>query len=338
MKLLLSLLFTFIMATGFSQIPPGYYDDAEGLSGEQLKTALYNIIKNHTEYSYSQTDEMMMETDEDPNNSNNVILLYKGTSQAKSTFGGNSNDWNREHVWAKSHGNFGETPPCGTDLHHLRPEDASVNSDRGNKDFDNGGVQHSEATGCYYDSDSWEPRDAVKGDVARMIFYMSVRYEGDNGEPDLEVVNWVNSAPDPEHGKYSALYQWHQDDPPDAFEINRNEVIYDYQHNRNPFIDHPEYLILIYDPANAIKDTYYNSINIFPNPTKDQVTIYAPVAAGSDGIITIVDNWGREIYHEAINAGNGTETIDVSRLNEGFYFLIFTCNDRVLTSKFQISR
>ena len=80
---------------------------------------------------------------------------------------------------------FGDSPPCGTDLHHMKPEDASVNSDRGNKDFDNGGVQHPEATGCYYDSDSWEPRDAVKGDVARMIFYMEVRYEGDNGEPDL---------------------------------------------------------------------------------------------------------------------------------------------------------
>jgi len=329
---------TVIMTSGFCQIPAGYYDNADGLSGEQLKTALHHIIKNHTEYSYSQTDEMMMETDEDPNNSNNVILLYKGTSQAKSTFGGNSNDWNREHVWAKSHGNFGETPPCGTDLHHLRPEDASVNSDRGNKDFDNGGVQHSEATGCYYDSDSWEPRDAVKGDVARMIFYMGVRYEGDNGEPDLEVVNWVNSAPDPEHGKYSALYQWHQDDPPDAFEINRNEVIYDYQHNRNPFIDHPEYLIMIYDPTNAIKDTYYNSLKIFPSPAKDQITINAPIASGSDVVISIADNFGREVYHEAISGGYGTEIVDVSNLNNGFYFLIYTCSDRVLTSKFQIIR
>jgi endonuclease I len=213
-----------IISSGFSQIPPGYYDDAIGLTGEQLKTALHNIIKNHTEYPYSQTDELLMETDEDPNNSNNVILLYKGTSQAKSTFGGGSNDWNREHVWAKSHGDFGDSPPCGTDLHHMKPEDASVNSDRGNKDFDNGGVQHPEATGCYYDSDSWEPRDEVKGDVARMIFYMAVRYEGDNGEPDLEVVDWVNSAPEPEHGKFSALFEWNTFDPPDDFEINRNNL------------------------------------------------------------------------------------------------------------------
>ena len=115
------------------QIPPGYYDDAIGKTGQQLKTALHNIIKNHTAYPYSQTDELLMETDEDPNNPDNVILLYKGTSQAKSTFGGGANDWNREHVWAKSHGGFGDDPPddfChvggairGLDLleHHFGP-------------------------------------------------------------------------------------------------------------------------------------------------------------------------------------------------------------------------
>ncbi len=338
MKYLLAFLVSFGLLTVAGQIPPGYYDNAIGKTGEQLKTALHNIIKNHTEYPYSQTDEMLMETDEDPNNSNNVILLYKGTSQAKSTFGGGANDWNREHVWAKSHGDFGDSPPHGTDIHHLRPEDASVNSDRGNKDFDNGGIQHSEATGCYYDGDSWEPRDAVKGDVARMIFYMEVRYEGDNGELDLEVVNWVNSAPEPEHGKYSALYQWHQDDPPDAFEINRNNVIYAYQDNRNPFIDHPEYLILIYDPTNAVNDVYYNSLTIYPNPATDRISIKTPSLALASGVISIYDIRGQEAYKDILTMGSATENIDISSLDEGFYFLILNTEDQVLSTKFQIVR
>ncbi len=338
MKFFFSILFAGAIISGSGQIPPGYYDDAIGLTGQQLKTALHNIIKNHTEYPYSQTDELIMETDEDPNNSNNVILLYKGTSQAKSTFGGGANDWNREHVWAKSHGDFGDSPPCGTDLHHLRPEDASVNSDRGNKDFDNGGVQHPEATGCYYDDDSWEPRDEVKGDVARMIFYMSVRYEGDNGEPDLEVVDWVNSAPEPEHGKYSALYQWHQDDPPDEFEINRNDVIYSYQDNRNPFIDHPEFLILIYDPTNAISDTYYNSIKVFPNPASNQINLDAPFLQNNEFTLCLRNIYGQEVYKGSFTRQNSLQNLDVSCLPIGLYFLFLHNKNQVLSSKFEVVR
>lgn len=329
---------SFFYLSSFSQIPPGYYDSANGLTGESLKTALHNIIDNHTEYPYSQTDELLMETDEDPGNSNNVILLYKGTSQAKSTFGGNPDDWNREHVWAKSHGDFGDNPPCGTDLHHMKPEDASVNADRGNKDFDNGGVQHPEATGCYWDDDSWEPRDEVKGDVARMIFYMSVRYEGDNGEPDLEVVDWVNSAPEPEHGKFSSLYQWHQDDPPDEFEINRNNVIYSYQDNRNPFIDHPEYLILIYDPTNAINDIYYNRLRVFPNPASDHVSVTIPMASGSEGILYVSDILGQQVKSQNISSVSPVQCLDVTSLPAGIYFLAFKSENKVITGKFEVRR
>jgi endonuclease I len=220
-----------------------YYDSARGKTGAALKTALHNIIDDHTELSYSEVWEALKETDEDPNNSSNVILLYTGRSQSKTTNGGNVNDWNREHVWAKSHGDFGTTMGPGTDIHHLRPTDVTVNSSRSNLDFDNGGTQHSEALGNYYDSDSWEPRDAVKGDVARMLFYMAVRYEGDSGEPQLELNNNVNNGTAPYHGKMSVLLQWHLEDPVDNWERNRNNIIYnDYQHNRNPFIDHPEWV------------------------------------------------------------------------------------------------
>ena len=228
--------------------PDGYYDAANGKSGEQLKSALHDIIDDHTEISYSNVWEALRETDEDPSNSNNVILLYTGRSQGKNENGGNADDWNREHVWAKSHGDFGTSMGPGTDLHHLRPTDASVNSSRSNLDFDEGGSEHTEAAGNYYDSDSWEPRDSVKGDVARMIFYMDVRYEGDSGEPDLELNNQVNNGSAPYHGKLSVLLEWHEEDPVDDLERRRNEIIYtDYQHNRNPFIDHPEWVAEIWD-------------------------------------------------------------------------------------------
>jgi uncharacterized protein len=225
-----------------------YYANANGLTGAALKTALHNIIKVQTKITYDQAREALKDTDEDPNNPNNVILLYKGTSQAKSTFGGGANDWNREHVWAQSHGNFGTGVGPGTDIHHLKPTDASVNSSRGNKDFDNGGTAHNECTLCKFDSDSWEAPDRVKGDIARMLMYMDVRYEG-NGEINLELVDYTGTS-GAKHGKISTLLQWHLQDPVDEFELRRNNVIYEkYQGNRNPFIDHPEWAAMIFNAS-----------------------------------------------------------------------------------------
>ncbi|TYS91998.1 ribonuclease [Rossellomorea aquimaris] len=230
--------------------PPSYeeyYNSAEGKTGSPLKTALHNIIDDHQTLSYGDVWGALRNTDEDPNNPGNVILLYSGRSQSKTTNGGGVNDWNREHVWAKSHGDFGTSQGPGTDLHHLRPTDVTVNSTRSNLDFDNGGTQHGEAPGNYYDGDSWEPRDEVKGDVARMIFYMAVRYEGDGGELDLEINNNVNNGSAPYHGKMSVLLQWNEQDPVDEREIRRNDIIFEqYQGNRNPFIDHPEWAEMIW--------------------------------------------------------------------------------------------
>ncbi|WP_374237478.1 endonuclease [Lentzea sp. CC55] len=224
-----------------------YYTAACGKSGAALKSALNSIIRNQTKLSYDQVWDALKVTDQDPANANNVILLYSGRSQAKSTNGGNADDWNREHVWAKSHGDFGTTTGPGTDIHHLRPEDVSVNAARGNLDFDIGGSAVSEAPGSYADGDSFEPRNAVKGDVARMIFYMAVRYEGNDGYVNLEMNNSVSNGTAPYMGKLSVLKQWSQQDPPDAFEKRRNQVIHDsYQRNRNPFIDHPEWVASIW--------------------------------------------------------------------------------------------
>ena len=135
----------------------------------------------------------------------------------------------------------------GTDLHHLRAEDVTVNGTRGNKDFDNGGAAVSGCTDCWTDSDSFEPRDAVKGDVARMLFYMAVRYEGDDGFYDLEL-STVSGSAVPRIGDLDILLAWSAGDPVDAFEMRRNEPIHSqWQGNRNPFIDHPEWAAAIWN-------------------------------------------------------------------------------------------
>ncbi|WP_030543403.1 endonuclease I family protein [Streptomyces albus] len=234
-------------ATTVTAYDDSYYQGALGETGQALKDALHGIISDQTKLSYSQVWDALKATDEDPADSSKVVLLYTGRSQSKSENGGDADEWNREHVWAKSHGDFGTTTGPGTDIHHLRPTDVTVNSTRGNKDFDEGGSEVGEAPGNYTDSDSWEPRDQVKGDVARMLFYMAVRYEGGDGFADLELNDQVGNGSNPLMGRLSVLLEWHEQDPPDAFEKNRNEVIYaDFQHNRNPFIDHPEWAASIW--------------------------------------------------------------------------------------------
>ncbi len=250
----------------FAQIPPGYYDGTEGLSGDELKSALNDIIDGHTELSYTGVWNALRDTDEDPDNINNVILLYTGWSVSNSGYP----TWNREHTWAKSHGDFGNNPPCGTDVHHIRPTDVQVNGDRGNLDFDYSDNPYPTIPGCFYDGNSWEPRDEVKGDVARMIFYMATRYEGEDGELDLVVVDEVNTYPNPEHGKLSALLEWNTMDPPSEFEETRNDRIYDnWQGNRNPFVDHPEFADLIWEITSTQSEYFTennHNLSNYPNP------------------------------------------------------------------------
>ncbi|GGZ17546.1 endonuclease I family protein [Streptomyces poonensis] len=239
--------FTALVPAATTAYDDTYYADATGKTGTALKDSLHEIISDQKKISYSAVWEALKVTDQDPNNSSNVKLLYSGISRSKSLNGGNTGNWNREHVWAKSHGDFGTATGPGTDLHHLRAEDVQVNSIRGNKDFDNGGSAVSNGGGSLTDSDSFEPRDAVKGDVARMILYMAVRYEGDDSWPDLEANDKVGNGSAPYLGRLSVLKQWNDEDPPDAWEQRRNEVIHStYQGNRNPFIDHPEWVEAIW--------------------------------------------------------------------------------------------
>src|SRR5690554_4873973 len=268
----LATLFIAVLGYGtlYAQVPTGYYDSADGLDGENLKTALNNIIKGHTKFSYSAVWDILQETDKDPNNPNNVILIYTGESVNGPQTYNNGSGWNREHVWAKSRGNFGTAQGPGTDVHHLRPSNISVNSARGNRWFGNATTPHmlnGTPTGNYFDNNEhlWQPRDEVKGDVARMIFYMATRYEGQNGEPDLEVIDYLpanDNTSDPVHARLADLMQWHLEDPVDDWERNRNNIIYyNYQENRNPFIDHPNYVELIWGETTSTTSLSLKEVN-----------------------------------------------------------------------------
>ena len=257
------LLFT-LLGIPFSYTQPdAYYEGTEELKGAALKQRLHDIVKGHITFPYtsSATDvwDVLKDADKDPLNPENVILFYTGWTISGREEYRRGKGWTREHVWAKSHGDFGTDRGAGTDLHALRPADVTVNSARNNKDFDEGGVIYVDGDGFTQnrtDRDSWEPRDAVKGDVARSLFYMAVRYEGELDEPDLELVDTVNSVTLNEegigfHGKLSTLLKWHEFDPVDEYERTRHNIVAGYQLNRNPFIDHPEFVALIWDSLNA---------------------------------------------------------------------------------------
>lgn len=206
-----------------------YYDSAEGLYGEELLLALRAILNNGaTLRTYGEARYILDETDADPNISGNLILIYLGTSVSGVWDAGAT--WNREHIWPQSLlGVTAENSRTNeaSDLHNLAPADPGTNSSRLNKYYAN-------ATTTV----SYAPRAAVRGDIARSLFYMIVMYEQYtlvDGEPALYQM-----------GDRATLLQWYYDDPVDAFEQHRNNVIASYQNNRNPFVDYVHLLELIY--------------------------------------------------------------------------------------------
>ncbi len=201
-----------------------YYDSAEGLTGNALLLELRSIINTgFIGLTYDDARYILDETDRDPNNSSNLILIYLGTSVSGTWDAGVT--WNREHVWPQSllGEEAGSTVNSASDLHNLKPADPATNSSRGNKFFD-----------IATDADSYLPRAAVRGDIARILFYMVVMYD------NLSLINGTPTTY--EMAMLNTLLQWHIDDPVDDFERNRNEVIYSYQNNRNPFIDYPQFV------------------------------------------------------------------------------------------------
>jgi len=237
--------------------PNNYYATATGKTGLAFRSALHNIIDDHRVIKYSSknpdTADALAKLDADPNNPNSVILIYSRRSEAISNFGTTSG-WNREHLWCNSYG-IDKRGPAYSDLHNLKPADASVNSARSNKIYDTSDTSdakyqkpgHPEAKLTSEDSDSWEPPAVVRGEIARAAFYMDVRYSGDKtNENDLQLTNDLSaiSSDTVFFGRLDTLLEWHIADPVDAAERTRNDLVYsDYQKNRNPFVDHPEWVV-----------------------------------------------------------------------------------------------
>lgn len=240
--------------------PVNYYSEVDGKLGEELKASLADIVAVFTFNSYDNITGFIRAVDTDPQNVDNLILIYSGFSAPKGSFGTSANSWNREHLWPQSYGADDEgsgQKTAHSDIHHLFPANVSVNSTRSNKYFDwtaAGGSQANNAPGSSYDADSYEPRDEDKGRVARAILYMDVRHDGRTASGDLKLSDRPNSGAKT-MGKLSVLLEWNRLFPPDEREQRRNHLIYTgatwgvrtyKQGNRNPFVDYPELADAIY--------------------------------------------------------------------------------------------
>jgi endonuclease I len=338
---------SFIMAFLFSSFAfsqTTYYKDAFGKKGETLFSTLHDIIDDHTEYPYtsSSTDvwDILKVTDRDTANPDNVILLYSGRSVNAAQEYNSGNGWTREHVWSKSRGDFGTNLGEGTDVHHLRPLDASVNSSRNNRSFDtcvvcDEVVDDGFHTGSFTDQNAWtfEPRDDVKGDVARMIFYMAVRYEGDiSGEVDLVLTETEpgQGDKDPEHGVLEVLLEWNEEDPVSDWERNRNDIIYDqFQGNRNPFIDYPELAEYLWgdfvgqewNNETGINESGQSDLRLYPNPVRDWLYLSERVE-----VFELFDVSGCQVLHasnvERVGVGDVAPGLYVARVDRGGSFRV----------------
>ena len=216
------------------------YDTLNDYSGEALRVKLQTLMKkNHSTTSYDDCRDYVWRTDCENNNTSKATTLYTDFSMSSSHWKDGGWKCNREHVWPQSSGG-GNTSGGGSDLHHIRPSEANVNSSRGNKPYGNGGSSSikgslSSSVGGTYTSTYFEPNDNVKGDVARIILYVYTRWNSEWGATNLSSVFQSTDV----------LLQWCKEDPVDTWEMGRNEVVQSIQGNRNVFIDYPELAWLV---------------------------------------------------------------------------------------------
>jgi hypothetical protein len=276
-------------------IPSGYYDSLEGLSGAALKQAVQDIIANPLvvrAHNYGDIEFILKESDKNPDNSNQVWCMYVESPKPILDYQvGSSNIgvWNREHIFSQSRGGFSDgtsstsdgilawSPTNANDIsaghadaHHIRAEDGAENSLRSNRNY---GIDYNGPAG---NSGSWH------GDVARSLFYMAVRYNGlnvVNGDPSEYLPSTTTSSGN--IGDLATLLNWNTTDPRDDFEMNRNNYIYTWQMNRNPFTDYPLLANYIFganfgQPWSASLTTQnpvQNKIVVHPNPAEDYLII-----------------------------------------------------------------
>ncbi len=241
--------------------PANYYNTASGKSGEELQQALHDIIDNHTIQSYASLWTAFKTTDDkadgtvwdmySDNPDGEEPYVYTFVSDQCGNYSGEGSCYNREHSFPKSW--FGDIAPMNTDLFHLYPTDGYVNGKRSNYPFGEtnspswtslNGSKLGSCSVAGYTGTIFEPIDEYKGDFARTYFYMATRYYGEDN-------SWIGSGmtdgAQPKPWARVMLMQWHNDDLVSAKEEERNDAVYVLQGNRNPFIDNPEYVALLYE-------------------------------------------------------------------------------------------
>ncbi|MCR4847803.1 MAG: endonuclease [Bacteroidales bacterium] len=321
--------FLVVVTMAFAQAPANYYNSANGLTGNQLKIALHNIIKGHTSISYGQIWNAFWSTD---NKGNSVVWdMYSdrpggtppytyqlGTDQCGS-YNSEGDCYNREHSWPSSWFNDQSTPR--TDMHHIFATDGYVNNRRSNFPF--GEVRSATWTSqngsklgsCKtpgYSGTVFEPIDAYKGDFARAIMYMSVRYYSeDSGWGSSDMTNKSTILP----WAIDMLLRWNDQDPVSQKEIDRNNAIYnDYQHNRNPFVDHPEYARMIWDPSWSADENFATN-DLQPD------------------CIIVYDLTGRKVLQTNIINEQEEITSLKNKLQPGCYLIQLLNGNRVISNK-----
>lgn len=305
-----------------------YYKNINSsMKGDTLKVALYNIIKGHTRRSYNTLEHDMKYTDRnwevspDPNDENPIMWLlyadYNNDTSKRSDFnhfhGGGSNGgvssgyvWNKEHIWARINGvSANKSGTAYEDLHHLRASDEKLNNTRSNHPFANGGSYTENHYGtkseCKFSGSTFEPADEYKGDVARALFYMATRYyNGDGSDANLTLTTGTDSTGG-KWGYLDTLLSWHELDPVDNFEIHRNQLIYeDFQHNRNPYIDHPEYARAVFKNEPIVEPKKLTNLVLTGSPTQ---TTYKEGASFNPNGLTIT------AYYDDNSNSNVTSSI-----------------------------
>jgi endonuclease I len=324
----------FVSQIAFSQIPTGYYNSATGLEGTALQQALKYIIDNHTTVSYDGLWSKFSTTDKKANGK--VWDMYSdipgGTAPYEFTFstdqcgeyGVEGDCYNREHSWPQSW--FNKSSPMVSDLFHIYPTDGKVNGYR--SDYPYGEVGSASTTTknggklgtCNYPGYSgkvFEPIDDFKGDFARTYFYMATRYYGEDGSwQSNDMVTKSQLKP----WALNMMKQWNNADPVSQKEIDRNNKVYGIQKNRNPFIDYPEYVALIWGFPTTVEEIINTGFLIYPNPTNDVLNI-SMTAFSQKLSINIYNLVGQKVFSKTEQNCQKNIEISLSNLNDGAYFV-----------------
>jgi len=333
----LFIIFIFIFGRIISQIPPGYYNSAQGLSGNNLKVALHNIIKNHTVITYSGLWSAFPKTDKKANGkvwdiyshnpSGAQPYEYTFVTNQCGSYNSEADCYNREHSWPQSW--FNSEPGPDSDLFHIYPTDGHVNGQRGNYPYGNvsspswtsmNGGKLGPCINAGYGSTVFEPINEYKGDLARTYFYMTTRYYSEDAAWSTSgATNKASILP----WQMTVLLSWHNQDPVSAKEIARNDSIYKLQNNRNPFIDHPEWVDSTWLSVSSVsekagKENLYFSL--FPNPSQNNFNILNYSGKLMDLNFVVTSLTGSKIKEEKISFNEQTN-IDCSLWESGIYFI-----------------